>query len=475
MPGLLDILGGNFGTDDPRQAAYLALASGLMSGRGNFNQVAGNALMDAQKSYQGANQLKQRSEMNQLEMDDIRRKAKQAEEQQKRLDEQRALDEQFRALIPNPQQQAIQGALAGGGGPTVANAGKIEPVDPTKQMMFEALRNKQITALDYLKTQQKDNTPVIIPEGGILGTHAGKVLLENKKDFKPEAAKQSPEAQLIADRDKQVPGSPTWHLLNNILKKKGDWKPDSGGGIAPEITDPTTKERIDFYAKQEIAGMKDWRTNFRGKDAQIMLAQVMRRVPEMAKELGIAPEDLGTNRANYTALSATQRDITKRQEAVDLFSSKVERDMKTLDNLLDSATTGSPLLVSKPINYLRRQFSDPGLSQLDLAAKQVGTEYERLITGGSLSIAQLHTGAQDDAARLINGDMTPKQARAIMDTMRIEINNARAAAKESTDRIGKKIKELGGAPKPETQVQTATNPKTGEKLMLKDGAWVPFK
>jgi hypothetical protein len=233
-------------------------------------------------------------------------------------------------------------------------------------------------------------------------------------------------------------------LLNDILQKKGSWKPDGSGGVTlPTEMDPATKKKVDFYATQELAGMKDWRANFRGKDAQKVISLVLDRVPTMAAELGISPQDVGTNRANNRALTATLQDLTKRSEAVDLFASKVEKDMVTLDNLLDTASTGSPLLVSKPINYLRRQFSDPALSQLDLAAKQVGTEYERLITGGTLSIAQLHVGAQEDAKKLINGDMTPKQARAVMDTMRQEIQNARSAAKDSLTRVKGHISGLG--------------------------------
>jgi len=303
-----------------------------------------------------------------------------------------------------------------------------------------------------LAEMQRKQTPVIHSLGAGGGAYIGPdgqvKTIGSQAVVKPPET--SPEAKLMADRDKFAPGSEMYKVLDNILKKKGEWKPDSGGSGAalPQELSAADKANVDFYAKQEVAGMKDWRANFRGKDLQVILAQVMRRVPEMATELGLSPMDVGSNRATYTALVATQRDITKRQEAVDQFSSKVEKDMKTLDNLLDSASTGSPMLISKPINALRRQFSDPALSQLDLAAKQVGTEYERLITGGTLSVAQLHVGAQEDAKKLINGDMTPKQARAVMDTMRFEIGNARAAAKESTDRISSKIKELGrSAPK----------------------------
>jgi hypothetical protein len=268
-----------------------------------------------------------------------------------------------------------------------------------------------------------------------------------------------------------------------------------GGAEAPTGSESQT---VDFWARAVIAGDRDWQVGLaRSKSGSSLIEKVKRRVPELAHEMGLEPQDIGTERAKNAALGKTLVDLTKRAEAVELFANKVEKDMKTFDNLLDKASLGSPLLISKPINALRRQFSDPELAQLDLAAKQVGAEYERLITGGTLSIAQLHVGAAEDAKKLINGDMPPKQARAVMETMRQEMKNAREAAHASQGRVTEQIRGLGrggtgtggkgtafgvggaegaGAPaaKPAT-VQTATNPKTGEKIQLVNGNWVPVK
>jgi hypothetical protein len=75
MPGLLDILGGNFGTDDPRQAAYLALASGLLAGRGNFGQVAGQAAMGAQEAFQNSRKMQMQSQLQQAQMEKMQAEA----------------------------------------------------------------------------------------------------------------------------------------------------------------------------------------------------------------------------------------------------------------------------------------------------------------------------------------------------------------------------------------------------------------
>ncbi len=220
--------------------------------------------------------------------------------------------------------------------------------------------------------------------------------------------------------------------------------PALGGAEAPGVG----AEAVDFWARAVIAGDRDWQVGLaRSKSGSQLIEAVKRRVPELAKEMGLQPQDIGTVRAQKAALDKTLKELTVRSEAIELFASKVEKDMKTFDALLDKASAGVPTILSRPINVLRREFSSPELAQLDLAAKQVATEYERLITGGALSIAQLHVGAQEDARKLINGDMTPKQARAVMETMNAEMQNARAAAHESRKRVSDQMRNLGtGAP-----------------------------
>jgi hypothetical protein len=254
-----------------------------------------------------------------------------------------------------------------------------------------------------------------------------------------------------------------------------------GGAAAPNPSDPNA---VDFWARAVIAGDRDWQVGLaRSKSGSSLIEAVKRRVPELAKEMGLDPQDMGTTRAQSAALAATMKDLTKRAEAVELFSNKVAKDMNTFETILAQVGTDSPIFVNKPINFLRRQFSSPELAQLDLAAKQVGTEYERLITGGTLSVAQLHVGAQEDAKKLINGDMSVPQARAVLDVMRQEMKNARDAAHESEGRIRERMRGLGRGREPaaggaatggsppvdrlkEGQVTTFAN---GQKWTLKNG------
>lgn len=244
-------------------------------------------------------------------------------------------------------------------------------------------------------------------------------------------------------------------------------KRGEGGGrseaLGMDAPDPTAKdEAVDFWAHAVLAGDKDWQVGLgRSKTGSQLIEAVKRRVPQLAKQLNLEPQDIGTVRAQNAALAATMKDITKRNAAVELFSDKLVKDMKTFDDELTAAGSDSPMLIQRPLNALRRQFSDPALARLDLAAKQVGTEYERLITGGTLSVAQLHVGAQEDAKKLINGDMTPKQARAVMELMTREMQNAKEAAHEAEVKVRDRMRSLGRGSSPDGEAKKPEPPAVG--------------
>jgi len=68
MMGLLDSLF----SEDPNNAAYVALASGLLGGRGSFNSAASKALLNAQGVYSQASQDRRRNELVQAQMEKLR-------------------------------------------------------------------------------------------------------------------------------------------------------------------------------------------------------------------------------------------------------------------------------------------------------------------------------------------------------------------------------------------------------------------
>src|SRR5208282_96873 len=126
--------------------------------------------------------------------------------------------------------------------------------------------------------------------------------------------------------------------------------------------------------------------------------------------------------------------------------------------------------MNKPLNFLRTQTSDPKLAGYALAAKQVATEYERMLTGGMLSAAQLHTGAAEDAKSILNENMSVAEVEAVIPVMTREMNNALQAGNEEEQRIkeGMKSPVARSVPGPTIdQTGKASNtPKVGEKRTI---------
>lgn len=161
MPGLL-----GDGFEDPRSSAIMALSGGLL--RGDF----GGGLLGANDAFAQAKQNAFRSQLAQMQMQ---------EAQQKMEDERRR--RAFLENLPDPQMAASQQALAGGGGPTMANAARMPQVSPTQQLMFQGVRAGAIPLGDYLKAtapkqlefskiDPKDYTPDSLRQAAATGDYS---------------------------------------------------------------------------------------------------------------------------------------------------------------------------------------------------------------------------------------------------------------------------------------------------------------
>jgi len=140
----------------------MALSGGLL--RGDF----GGGLLGANQAFAQAMKAKRDSEMEQQDrlmrqqlqtrqmglMDaQIAGQASEAEARRAKL-EADARQAQFIANLQSPQMMASQAALAGGGGPTMANAARMPAVNPMQEFMFQGVKAGAIPLGDYMKTMQ---------------------------------------------------------------------------------------------------------------------------------------------------------------------------------------------------------------------------------------------------------------------------------------------------------------------------------
>ena len=185
---------------------------------------------------------------------------------------------------------------------------------------------------------------------------------------------------------------------------------------------------IDFHAASAIAGNFQWRVGVsRNSQGAKNISKVEARIPSLATEMGLNPFTWTSMLASIKGYDYSLKNLINRQAALEQSAKKIDNDIKTLDRFTQSGWAGSVKLINQPINKIREAFSSPELSEFILASKIVATEYERMITGGLLSSAQLHVSAQEDAKKLLNENMTPEQVKAVVGVMKMEIENQRRA------------------------------------------------
>lgn len=204
-----------------------------------------------------------------------------------------------------------------------------------------------------------------------------------------------------------------------------------------------SKETVDFYAQQSLAGDNAWQVGLaRGKAGQALIQAVKDRIPQMASEMGLSPQDVGTNKATYTALTKTLADRTKYVTAVEQLNGNLERQADLVEKLMKkgAAGSGSPVL-NKWIQAGRQATGDPDVDALNTAITGLAREHQRVLTS-PMSNAQLHVAAQQTADSLINLNKTPAQMVATIGVMRQEASNALKQGKETVEDVRKQMRGI---------------------------------
>jgi hypothetical protein len=132
---------GLFDYSDPE----IALAAGLLSGRGNLGGIMGRSLMDAQRAYLATSEDKRRNKQAEMQEQQMRMALEQAEQARA---QQKAIQDAARQSLMSPSTVALQN----GQGPTIANLANM-PKGP--QFDQEGFINRLFGVDPLLALQQK--------------------------------------------------------------------------------------------------------------------------------------------------------------------------------------------------------------------------------------------------------------------------------------------------------------------------------
>lgn len=216
----------------------------------------------------------------------------------------------------------------------------------------------------------------------------------------------------------------------------------------PSKGPPLAKETVDFYAKQSLSGDNSWQVGLaRGKVGQKLIAAVKDRIPKLAAEQGMTPQDASANKAIRESSLSALRDRTKYVAAGTQFVNNFNKQSDLVEKYLKPGIGGSTPVFNRWIQAGRKQVAgDADVSALDTAIRGLAREHQRIVTGVT-SNAQLHASAQETADQLLNISQSEAQIRANLKEMREEATNALDSGKEEVGLLQTQIKAIGTAPK----------------------------
>lgn len=234
--GLLDSLLGS-SIDDPKTLGLLQLASSLSSGQ-KFMPALADGLLGRSQILSSAERQKAAQQMQQMQLQNAQRQMAQQQAQ-----------DQFRASIPSPQMQAAQAAMAGGGGPTIANAQNMRPVDLMAQMRHGAMQVGLGDPMEYLASlQPKPRKLTSVAPGASLVDEAD----PSRAVFTaPKEAAPSDIGRLSAEMAALPPGSPLRSVYQAAITKASTHAPGTSVSLntGQRGLDNTLKLRSDFRSE----------------------------------------------------------------------------------------------------------------------------------------------------------------------------------------------------------------------------------
>lgn len=144
--------------------------------------------------------------------------------------------------------------------------------------------------------------------------------------------------------------------------------------------------------------------------------------------------------AATSALKTQQTQYEATKTSIGTLKSSMDRVDKYLAPLVD---TGSPLLNGPLRDASGKILGSTTYSAFENEINTIASEYAKIITGASASIAGVSVQSVDDIKTALNDKITVGQLQTVLDAMRQD-SNARLVSQQSTiNQIGSDIKDLG--------------------------------
>ena len=293
-----------------------------------------------------------------------------------------------------------------------------------------------------------------------------RIAEEREARLREQAAKGTKDEQNAAFAVSGKPGSELEKdkLVRQGMPTKSQRTGGGGGGAGAQGASPTSAgyksavddAALDIQAWQYIEkGTLPYRKGTGGgKDAN---TAVMNRVAKIAGDLGMSPEQIVAQPAEWKANASSLAFQTKKVDAIESVLSSFHNNIETWDNIAKGLPPqlGTEKLKglgkidfsqSKTFNdvkmKIQTEFNDPAVAAYMTAAMAVAMDYGRIMQGPQ-SIASLSEGVRKDAERLIAAGLNDKARAGVLGALEADTAGQLKGSKDQLVKIKSRMDSHG--------------------------------
>lgn len=393
MPGLFDfLLSGGYDDSEPGRNAQMALAAGLMGGRGSFGSIMGNSLMGAQDTYRTSKKDQLGSEMTRAQIDELKLQVEAAKRK-------RAIEDNLTQI----QSQFYKPATFGSGG-VDATGGPETAVTPPSPggMDLQGLMSKLYSTPGgfdkavQLQGMLRRDAPTIHSIGAGGGAYIGPDGKVNLIAGKPDDINKGlPPGMRMGSK-----GVPEW--IPGYVQAQKD--------IRAAGRNPTVDAVIDIGADAVDAAAARYNIDGTlppmgiGKQGTAGRSKILNRAAELQKAAGVAPDDQRWAQLDAKARAGALTQVTKDLAAIRPYKEMLDKNADIAIDLAGKILKTNVALVNKPITWIAQNMtSSPDVAEFVAQNHFVTTEAARVLSNPRL-VGQLTDTAVREMKSVIDGN-----------------------------------------------------------------------
>lgn len=441
MAGLFDLLmSGGYDDSEAGRNAQMALAAGLMGGKGSFGSILGNSMMGAQDTYRSSKKDQLSAEVSKAQIDELKRQVEAAKRKQAIEDNLTQIQSQFyKQATPG------SGGVDATGGPETA----VTPPSPGGMDLQGLMSKLYSTPGGFDKAVQlqgmlRKDAPTIHSLGAGGGAYIGNDGAVHRIPGEPKEA--DPNKGLPPGMRMNVKtGLPEWipgyvQAQKDIRAAGRSPSQDAGLDIDEAAVDAAAA-RYNIDGTLPPMGMGKHGTNGRSK--------ILNRAAELQKAAGVAPDEQRWAQLDAKARAAALTQVTKDLAAIRPYKEMLDKNADIAIDLAGKILKTNVALVNKPITWIAQNMtSSPDVAEFVAQNHFVTTEAARVLSNPRL-VGQLTDTAIREMKAVIDGNAPLGSYVRVLQRIKADgTNRTEAMEKERRGLLNAAKEDPAGAPAP---------------------------